>query len=235
VSLTPADWYDGFYDVKDYATEAAAVIALVDRIVPGAATLVDVACGTGRHLEHFVRRFRCEGTDLDENMLGAARRRLPEVPFTPADLVTLHLGRTFDVVTCLFSSIGYCRTLDRLAAMAALAAHLNPGGLLVVEPWFVPEKWDDFGRVLVKVVEDGATKGVRVIATSRRGDVSVLRIHYVEASPGDIRTEDRTEEFGLFTVEQYLDAVAAAGLEPSWDDHGLTGRGLVLGRRPADT
>jgi SAM-dependent methyltransferase len=234
VSLTPADWYDGFYGVKDYGAEAGAVFAVVDRLAPHATTLLDVACGTGRHLEYFVRRFRCEGSDLDETMLAAARRRLPDVPLTAADLVTIDLGRTFDVVTCLFSSIGYARTPERLqAAIGALAAHVNAGGVLVVEPWFVPERWDEFGRVNVHVAEHGATKAVRVITTSREGHVAVLRIHYVEATPGDIRTEDRREEFGLFTKEQYLDAVAAAGLEPGWDDYGLTGRGLVTGRRPA--
>jgi SAM-dependent methyltransferase len=232
VTLTPADWYDGFYGAKDYGAEAARVMEVVDRLAPGAVTLLDVACGTGRHLEHFVTRFRCEGSDLDETMLAAARRRLPDVPFTPGDLVTLDLGRAFDVVTCLFSSIGYCRTPDRLgAAVAALARHVNPGGVLVVEPWFTPERWEDFGRVRVNVVEHGDTHAVRVIATSREGDVAVLRIHYVEAEPGDIRHEDRREEFGLFTREQYVDAVAAAGLEPGWDDHGLTGRGLLSGRR----
>lgn len=152
MSLTPADWYDGFYGGKDYAAEAGTVIEVVDRLAPHARTLLDVACGRG--------------------------------------------------------------------------------GVLVVEPWFVPERWDEFGRVNVNVVEHGTTKAVRVIATSRVGDVAVLRIHYVEAEPGAIRTEDRREEFGLFTKEQYLDAVAAAGLEPAWEEPGLTGRGLVTGRRP---
>jgi SAM-dependent methyltransferase len=231
VTLTPADWYDGFYGAKDYAAEAARVIEVVDGLAPDASTLLDVACGTGRHLEHFVGRFRCEGSDLDETMLAAARRRLPDVRFTPGDLVSLDLGRTFDVVTCLFSSIGYCRTPDRLrAAIAALARHVNPGGVLVVEPWFTPDRWEDFGRVRGNVVEHGETHAVRVIATSRVGDAAVLHIHYVEARPGDIRHEDRREEFGLFTREQYVDAVAGTGLEAGWDDHGLTGRGLLTGR-----
>ena len=54
-------------------------------------------------------------------------------------MVTLDLGREFDVVTCLFSSIGYVVTRERLrAAAASLARHVAPGGLLVVEPWITP-------------------------------------------------------------------------------------------------
>ena len=37
----------------------------------------------------------------------------------------------------------------------------------------------------------------------------------------------------MFTKEQYLDAVREAGLDAEWDDEGLMGRGLVLGRRGA--
>ena len=51
-------------------------------------------------------------------------------------------GRRFDVVLCLFSSIGYARDEERLrAAVAAMASHLEPVGLLVVEPWLAPEAW----------------------------------------------------------------------------------------------
>lgn len=228
--------YDLEYSFKDYGAEASALTETIRTRAPRARTLLDVACGTGKHLEHLRASFECEGADLDDGLLEVARSRLPGIPLHRADMRELDLGRRFDVVTCLFSSIGYCRTPDRLgAAVAALARHVNPGGVLVVEPWFTPERWEDFGRVRVNVVEHGDTHAVRVIATSREGDVAVLRIHYVEAEPGDIRHEDRREEFGLFTREQYVDAVAAAGLEPGWDDHGLTGRGLLSGRRvPAE-
>jgi hypothetical protein len=37
------------------------------------------------------------------------------------------------VVACLFSSMGYVRTnLDR--TLACIARHLNPGGLVLIEP-----------------------------------------------------------------------------------------------------
>ena len=53
-----------------------------------------------------------------------------------ADMTSFDLGRRFDVVTCLFSSIGYVGTAERLdQAIATMAAHLEPGGTLIVEPW----------------------------------------------------------------------------------------------------
>ena len=52
-----AAWYDRFYGTKDYAGEAQLVSALIRRHQPRARTLLDVACGTGRHLEHLRREF----------------------------------------------------------------------------------------------------------------------------------------------------------------------------------
>ena len=54
-------------------------------------------------------------------------------------MTAFDLGCRFDVVTCLFSSIGYVGTVERLdQAIATMAAHLEPGGTLIVEPWLSP-------------------------------------------------------------------------------------------------
>ena len=57
------------------------------------------------------------------------------MPLHHGDMRTFDLGRSFDVVTCLCSSIGQVRNLDGLAAAAGrLAAHVAGGGVLIVEP-----------------------------------------------------------------------------------------------------
>jgi len=46
------------------------------------------------------------------------------------------LPQQYDVVMCLFSSIGYLKTVDRvLRAFVCFRQHLLQGGLVVVEPW----------------------------------------------------------------------------------------------------
>jgi hypothetical protein len=46
-----------------------------------------------------------------------------------ADMVNLELGRQFDVVLCLFSSIGYVRTRALLKkTLFSFARHLKAGG-----------------------------------------------------------------------------------------------------------
>jgi SAM-dependent methyltransferase len=128
---------------KDYGQEASALTDCIRRRRPGARTLLDVACGTGVHLAALAGAgWDVEGLDLSDDMLAAARPRLPGVPLRAADMRTFRLGRRFDAVVCLFSAIGYMTTIDDLAtAVANMGDHLVAGGVLVVEPWFEPDDW----------------------------------------------------------------------------------------------
>jgi SAM-dependent methyltransferase len=227
-----AAWYDHFYGGKDYAAEARRVSELIRERRPGARTLLDVACGTGRHLERLRQDFDGEGLDLDDGLLAVARRRLPGMRLTRADMADFDLGRRFDAVTCLFSSVGYLATVERLrAAVGAMARHLEPGGVLVVEPWILPDAWIE-GTTTVEVVEDGDRKLVRVIASSRDGAMSTLRVHYAVAAGGEVVSADERHQLRLFTHDEYAAAFLAAGLDTSWDPEGLIGRGLLIGVAP---
>src|SRR5215475_7387150 len=88
--------------------------------------ILPVGCGTGLHLSYLKHRFQVEGLDLDEQLLAIARQRNPEVPLHHADMIDFDLGRTFDIVTCLFSAIGYVKTLANLSrAIQCIAQHLT--------------------------------------------------------------------------------------------------------------
>jgi len=104
-----AQVYDLIYEFngKDYRTESEVIEQLIRLRAPGAKTLLDVACGTGGHLVHLRQPFDVAGLDLDEGMLDIARRRLPGVELVNGDMRSFDLGRKFDAVVCLFSSIGY--------------------------------------------------------------------------------------------------------------------------------
>ena len=225
-----ADLYDAVYAFKDYPAEAAALRRRVAGAGGrGAGTLLDVACGTGKHLEALAPFYTVEGTDLDAGLLAVARRRLPDVPLHLADMREFDLGKRFDVVTCLFSAIGYAVTVDAMrASVAAMARHLEPGGVLAVEPWFAP---DDFraGTTHLLAVDEPELKIARMSTSSREGRRATLHFRYLVGRPGRVTDAAEDHVTGLFTHDEMLDAFAAAGLRTTHDAHGLTGRGLYLG------
>jgi SAM-dependent methyltransferase len=228
-----AHLYDAIYSFKDYAAEAARLRELVDELVAGARTLLDVACGTGQHLAELREWYEVEGVDLDPALLALARERLPGVPLHEGDMTTLHLGREFDVVTCLFSSIGYVRTREGLAAAcAALARHVAPGGLLAIEPWLTPDSFIPH-HVGAVFVDEPELKIARINAAGEPADPLVMEMHYLVGTPDGVEHVTERHEVGLFTREEYVGAVAATGLDAEWDEQGLIGRGLILGRRGA--
>jgi SAM-dependent methyltransferase len=224
-----AELYDLFYDWKDYAAEAAKVRDIVAARNPEARTLLDVACGTGRHLEQLQDAYAMEGLDLDEGLLAVAAERLPGVPLHRGDMRDFDLGRTFDVVTCLFSSIGYVQTTQNLdRAISAMARHLAPSGVLLVEPWFAPEQFDPHHIGRVVVAERPDLQAVRMNGSRVDGPLSILDFHYLVARPGTVEHLTETHVLGLFTPEEYRAAFERAGLSVEHDDEGLMGRGLWI-------
>src|SRR5690242_12139387 len=119
-----AAFYDAIYSFKDYSAEAVQVAAVIEQNKRSQGkTLLDVGCGTGQHLQYLGENYQVEGLDLDGELLKIARGRCPDVPFHQADMVDFDLGKQFDVVTCLFSSIGYAKTVERLDSAIAHIAH----------------------------------------------------------------------------------------------------------------
>jgi SAM-dependent methyltransferase len=225
--------YDAIYaSIRDYPREAAQLDELIQERRPGARMLLDVACGTGAHLEHLAEKYEVEGLDLDAEMLAVARERLPEVPFHETDLAEFDLGKRFDAVVCMFSSIGYVDTEERLrSAVAAMARHLEPGGVLVVEPWLAPDEWDP-DHVGGVFVDEPQLKIARLSRAERDGDISTVEFHYLVGRPRTVDHFTERHELGLFTVEQQLEAFRAAGLDVEHDPEGPMGRGLYVGVAP---
>lgn len=225
-----AKYYDKIYADKDYAEEVRRLVALLG----GARerrTLLDVACGTGRHLEHLRESFDVEGLDVCAEALDDARRRNPGVVFHVADMTNFHLGRSFDVVTCLFSSIGYVKTLEGLrGAIRSMAAHLKSGGVLVVEPWFTPGEWRPH-TVHAVYIDEPDLKIARVNTSLVDGRLSIVELHYLVGTPEKTEHLVELHELGLFEIEEMTKAMESAGLAVDYDSEGLTGRGLYLARR----
>jgi ubiquinone/menaquinone biosynthesis C-methylase UbiE len=228
-------YYDDIYTSigKDYAAEADTVRGLIQKYgYPTGSDLLDVACGTGRHAGLLSKAYRVEGVDLNAEMLKVARKNHPGIRFTQGDMRNFDLGRQFDIVTCLFSAIGYMKTkADLRKAIRNMGRHLRPGGVLLIEPWFTPDQWHA-GRVSVNQVDKPDIKIIRMNRGARRGKLALLDFQYLIGTSKGIEHVVEHHEFGLFTHREYLDAFRAAGLNVTHDPEGVDGRGLYIGAKP---
>ena len=125
----------GYYDLLctdiDYAQQSATVYRLHKLFGNQGYTHLDLACGTGPHVRHFIDfGFRCHGLDLNLPMLQQAQSRCPEASFTEQNMSHFQLSEPVDLITCFLYSIHYNQDLALLAAcFKQVYQTLNAGGV----------------------------------------------------------------------------------------------------------
>lgn len=228
-----AQYYDLIYSsFKDYLDEARKITDLIERLNPNAQTILDVACGTAEHAKILSENYnyQVDGIDLDENLLEIARQKNPTARFEVADMTNFNLEKQYDIVMCLFSAIGYVRTLENVTkTLICFKNHLLPNGLIIIEPWFTPDIWKP-GQIHLKTVETDNLKVCRMGTTDCVGKLSILHFEYLIGTPTEIQHEIEDHEIGLFTIEEILQCFAEAGLEVNYDPNGISGRGLYTAK-----
>ena len=171
-------------------TEAAKLRALIQgRGIPDGSTWLDVACGTGEHLRFLDPYYAVAGLDASSAMLRVARRKLPHVTFHEEDMSRFSLNSSFDVISCLFSAMGYLPDEDGLiAAIHRMARHLRPGGLLLIEPALDPDHVAPVAtsRVSINAIVEGhAAQVTRTASAVRESSVLRIRFDYEVTLSGD--------------------------------------------------
>ncbi|WP_139980525.1 class I SAM-dependent methyltransferase [Nocardioides litoris] len=116
----------------DVHGEADAVAALR----PPPARVLDAGCGTGRVARRLAEQgYDVVGVDADASMVAVARADAPDLDWRVADLADLaglDLGAAHDLVLAVGNVLPLVEPGTLPAVLAALAAHLGDGGLLVV-------------------------------------------------------------------------------------------------------
>ena len=227
-----AKYYDLIYSFKDYREEALKVKKLIGRFKKSSRNeLLEVACGTGKHLEHLKKEFKCVGVDINDGMLKMARQRLKNIDFRQADMINMELGKQFDIITCLFSSIGYVKTYENLQrTLKNFARHLRRGGVVIIEPWFTKKTYK-VGAPHMTTYDAPDIKIARLNVSSADGNLSVMDMHYLvaEKDKGVIHFSDR-HELGMFEIDRTLELMKQEGLDSKYFKNGLMKeRGLLIG------
>lgn len=139
-----AEWYERWFG-EDYLAlyphrderDAAAVVGLLERELAGSPQerILDLACGSGRHMRLLRRLGWSAGLDLSPVLLRLARANDAAGPYVRADMRVLPFANeSFSLITNLFTSFGYFESDEEHAVvLAEVHRVLCPGGKFVLD------------------------------------------------------------------------------------------------------
>jgi ubiquinone/menaquinone biosynthesis C-methylase UbiE len=211
-----AKYYDLVYSKKDYKKEADNLRKLIRRYKRSKGKrLLEFACGTGGHVQYLLKHFDYTGVDLNEEMLKIAKKKVPGAVFKKGNMTTANIGGGFDVVLCLFSSIGYVKTYPNLKkTLKNFSDHLSPGGIVIFEPWFSKKTFFP-GSPHMEIYDGVDIKIARGSTSKLKGNISTLYMQYLVMERNkDIRHFAETHELGLFEPDDILEIMKEVGFKP---------------------
>lgn len=130
------DYYHILYKDRDYNEAKNFMDVLVNYLnLPDEASILDVACGRGRHSIHLNSiGYNVTGIDLSEASIAYAKKfENPKLKFEQHDMC-IPCNEQFDAVFNLFTSFGYFENeADNLKALKAFRDNLNETGFGVID------------------------------------------------------------------------------------------------------
>ena len=127
----------------------------------------DIGCGPGNSTELLQKRFpdaTIIGMDSSPEMIGAARKRLPDIRFEIDDIGTWRAAGPFEVV---LSNAALQWVPDHAVVLPRLLAKLAPGGSLAVQ---VPDSHDEPAPHLMREVAAGGPWAAKLAKVPRALD-----------------------------------------------------------------
>lgn len=182
----------------------------------GEAPVFDLGCGPGNSTELLVDRFgasRVSGLDSDDDMLSAARRRLPDTPFLKADLAD---WRPKTPAGLLFANAVFQWLPDHPVLLERLMDDLVPGGALAVQ---MPDNLDEPSHLLMEEsAQAGPWRGSFADSVRRKPLPSAER-YFDRLAPKSMRVDLwRTTYYHVMTgPDAIVDWVRGTGLRPYLD------------------
>jgi ubiquinone/menaquinone biosynthesis C-methylase UbiE len=110
-----SDYYDLMCADIDYQAQSDSIHRLHQIFGNGGNTHLDLACGTGPHVRHFIDNgYKSSGLDINQPMLDRATIRCPEASFSLQNMSGFYVTEPVDLITCFLYSIHYCDGIDKL-------------------------------------------------------------------------------------------------------------------------
>ncbi|HEX2025327.1 MAG TPA: class I SAM-dependent methyltransferase [Actinomycetota bacterium] len=208
-----APWFPLITPPDEYREEAAIYAALLDEAAAQPIdTLLELGSGGGHNASHLKQRYRMTLTDLSPAMLDLSRRLNPDCEHIEGDMRVLRLGRDFDAVF-VHDALDYLTTAEDLrAAIETVGVHCRPGGVALLVPDYVKERFGprtDFGG------SDGDGRAARFLEwdwdPDPDDDTYVVDFAYLLREGERVRIEHDRHVCGVFPRDVWLGLLEGAG------------------------
>jgi SAM-dependent methyltransferase len=215
-------YYDQFCADVDYAGQCAFARRVFDAFGrSGGRTCLDLACGTGQHLQDMQQHgFEVHGLDNSADMLALARQRCPDASLQLCDLAGFEQQNQFDFLTCFLYSLHYSHPIQALfETLKRSFAALKPGGVLLFNAVDASGVQNDGGVTTRQ--QDGAESLSFKSGWQYRGTGEVLDLHLTitrESGAGTQQWRDRHTMTAL-TFPQLHELLERAGFDVTVLEH----------------
>jgi SAM-dependent methyltransferase len=224
-----APWYVEFFQSGDYArlysfeqersAREARFAAEALQLTPGERVL-DLCCGTGRHLRELRANARAVGVDLNREVLRG-------LPAACADMRALPLREgSVDAAVSLFSSFGYLESDEEdLQVLREVARVLRRGGRLLLDLLNREHALSGFVESVQRLEPDGSLVVEQRSFDALRGR---LTTSFVLVTPDGRRKDSVGHRLRLYTLTELCRMLDAAGLALQRVYGGVSGEPYTL-------
>lgn len=215
-----ATYYDLLYKNKKYDVEADYVADLLMDSGITKGNLLDVGCGTGKHLIHMRNKgFSITGVDPSKNMIKYAKKELGnDINLQISDAKSFSFSKKFDVITSLFHVFSYITdTADVVSALKNIAIHLQEDGRFIFDFWHGAGCLTDFPKTKFLKLENEIYSIIRLTEPFIHFDRNVIdvnfEVHLIEKKTNITKIINETHSMRYFFLPELEYYLNIAGLK----------------------
>ena len=231
-----AKWWPLLSPRADYEPDGIFFGSLLANALEKWDSVLELGCGSGYLVSHFPDRLRKVMVDESPEMLAECARANPQAQLVEADLRTLALDELFDAVL-IHDALMYMTSEAALReAVQSAAAHCRPGGVVLLLPDVVRERFVDGNTLLAG--QDGENTAVRLMEwhwdPDPEDDTFQVEFSLLVRDKGSVQVHHESHTMGLFSEAKWVQIVTGAGLEiePVETLPGLGVGEIFLARKP---
>ncbi|NOJ05222.1 class I SAM-dependent methyltransferase [Vibrio splendidus] len=209
-----------YYDLMcvdiDYQAQSNCVRRLHQIFGNGGKAHLDLACGTGPHVRHFIDfGYQSNGLDLNAPMLEIAQVRCPEANFSVQNMSSFEVAEPLDLITCFLYSIHYNDGFEKLKeCVESVHRALKPEGIFcfnVVDKDKISN--DLFVRHTTNLEQDDFTFSSGWYY-SGKGDKQALKLSIEKTTSGETQVWNDEHPMVAFSFKELIEI-----LKPYFEVH----------------